>query len=32
MFDMATILLHHAFKATTPLVDAFVSEFSRCLR
>jgi len=26
MFDMAPILLYHAFKATTPFVDAFVNE------
>jgi len=26
MFDMAPILLYHAFKATTPFIDAFVNE------
>jgi len=26
MFDMVPILLYHAFKATTPFVDAFVNE------
>ena len=26
MFDMASILLYHAFKTTTPFVDAFVNE------
>jgi len=31
MFDMATILPHHAFKATTPLVEAFVNERLRQL-
>jgi len=29
MFDMAAILLYHAFKATTSVVDDFVIE---CLR
>jgi len=31
MFDMAPILLYHAFKATTPFVDAFVNERLRQL-
>ena len=31
MFDMALILLYHAFKATTPFVDAFVDERLRQL-
>ena len=26
MFDMAPFVLYHAFKATTPFVDAFVNE------
>jgi len=26
MFDMVPIQLYHAFKATTPFVDAFVNE------
>jgi len=26
MFDMASILLYHAFKAMVPFVDAFVNE------
>jgi len=31
MFDMAPILLYHAFEATTPFVDAFVNERLRQL-
>jgi len=31
MFDMAPILLYHAFKTTTPFVDAFVNERLRQL-
>ena len=31
MFDMAAILLYHAFKATTSFVDAFVNERLRQL-
>jgi len=31
MFDMATILLYHAFNVTTPFVDAFANEHLRQL-
>jgi len=31
MFDMAPIMLYHAFKTTTPFVGAFVNERLRQL-